>query len=187
MALTPRSPTLAVVVGLGLTTGLAGAQTLAASPDGQALLDAASHRAWSRCAEGLRWDGRGCQGQAALLTYNEALAAARARSEADGLSWRVPLVPELKHFGERLAHAPQPAVLAPAAPAGWYWTATARIDSEAVNPYAYRNVQRGATENHVDRLQVQVGWALDPRSGEARGDVPRRERLPVRLVRSTEP
>lgn len=178
-----------IVAGLGcsLLCGVAAAQTLAPSPDGRALVDAASHRAWSRCVEGMRWDGRGCQGQAALLTYKEALAAARSRSEAEGLPWRVPLAPELKHFGERLAREPQAAALAPAAPTGWYWTATARIDSEAVNPYAYRNVQRGATEGHTDRLVVQVGWAVDPRSGDARGDVPRRERLALRLVRSLEP
>jgi hypothetical protein len=181
---TPRTSALA---GLLLSCGLAGAQALVPSADGQELLDAAGHRAWSRCAEGMRWDGRGCQGRPALFTHAEALAMARSRSEAEGRAWRLPLVPELKHFGERLAHEPQAATLAPAAPQGWYWTGTVRIDSEAVNPFAYRNVQRGATETHVDRLVVQSGWALDPRSGETRGDMPRRERLPVRLVRSLTP
>lgn len=184
-AATPTA--VALALSLLLTVGPAAAQALSTSPDGQALLDGAAQRAWSRCVEGMRWDGRACQGEARRVTHAEALAAARARSEADGLPWRVPTVPELRHFGERLAHAAQPAALAPAAPAGWYWTSTARIDSEAVNPYAYSNVQRGATESHVDRLVVQVGWVVDPRSGETRGDMPRRERLPLRLVRSTEP
>lgn len=157
---------------------------LAASADGQELTDLASGHAWSRCVEGMRWDGRSCQGEAALFTLAEALAMARARSETSGLGWRVPRVPELKSFGERLAHAAQPGSLAPAAPAGWYWTSTVRIDSEAVNPYAYRSVQRGVTETRADRLVPQVGWAVDLRSGEARGDMPRRERLPLRLVRS---
>ncbi|MBV8035105.1 DUF1566 domain-containing protein [Roseateles sp.] len=158
---------------------------LVPSADGQELLDAANGRAWSRCVEGMRWDGRSCQGKPALFTHAEALAMARARSEAEGRAWRVPRVPELRHFGDRLAHAP--AALAPAGPAGWHWTSSARIDSEAANPYAYRNVQRGATGTPIDQLRVQVGWAVDPRNGEARGDMPRRERLPLRLVRGLAP
>lgn len=157
---------------------------LTLSADGQEVLDLAGGHAWARCVEGMRWDGRACQGEPAMFTLAEALAMARARSETSGRGWRVPRVPELKQFGDRLAHAPQPATLAPGAPAGWYWTSTVRIDSEAVNPYAYRNVQRGATETHADRLVPQVGWAVDPRSGDARSDMPRRERLALRLVRS---
>lgn len=187
MRTTSRSAALVIAAGLALAGGLAGAQTLVPSADGRELLDAAGRRAWARCVEGMRWNGSSCQGQPALFTHAEALAMARSRSEAAGRTWRVPQVPELKHFGERLAHAPQATTLAPAAPQGWYWTSSVRIDNEAVNPYAYRNVQRGATETHVDRLVVQLGWALDPRSGDARGDMPRRERLPVRLVRSLEP
>lgn len=157
---------------------------LTVSADGQELLDGAGGHAWARCVEGMRWDGRSCQGEAALFTLAEALAMARARSETSGKGWRVPRVPEIKRLGDRLTHAPQAATLAPAAPGGWYWTSTVRIDSEAVNPYAYRNVQRGATESHADRLVPQVGWAVDPRTGQARSDMPRRERLPLRLVRN---
>lgn len=175
---------LAALLAIGVATSSTAAESgLAPSADGRELLDAASGHAWSRCAEGMRWDGRGCQGKPALFTHAEALALARSRSEAEGRAWRVPRVPELKHFGERLAHAAQPALLAPSAPGGWYWTSSARIDSQAVNPYAYRNVQRGVTETQADRLVVQQGWAVDPRSGEARGDMPKRERLPLRLVR----
>ncbi len=185
----------ALALGAGLaahagdnTTRASGATSatpaLVPSADGLELVDAASQQAWARCVEGMRWDGRSCQGRPALFTHAEALAMARARSEAEGRAWRVPRVPELKRLGERLNHAAQPALLAPAAPAGWYWSSSARIDSEAVNPYAYRNVQRGATETQADRLRVQAGWAVDPRSGEARGDMPKRERLPLRLVRS---
>lgn len=180
-------PPKLVPVCLALACGLASAQALTPSADGRELLEAGGHHAWSRCVEGMRWDGRSCQGRPALFTHAEALAMARSRSEAEGQAWRVPQLRELKHFGEGLAHEPQAATLAPAAPQGWYWTGTVRIDSESANPYAYRNVQRGATETHVDRLIVQTGWALDPRSGETRGDMPRRERLPVRLVRSIGP
>lgn len=163
---------------------LAAEPGLVASADGQELLDAAAGHAWPRCAEGMRWDGRGCTGEPTLFTHAQALAQARSRSQAEGQAWRVPRVPELKHFGGRLAHAPRPDALTPSAPQGWYWTSTARIDSETVNPYAYRNVQRGVTETQTNRLVVQHGWAVDPRSGEARGDMPKRERLPLRLVRS---
>ncbi|CAM4134937.1 DUF1566 domain-containing protein [Roseateles saccharophilus] len=183
----PRSPVVLAAASLAIACGLAGAQAFAPSADGQELLDAAGQRAWARCVEGMRWDGRSCQGRPALFTHAEALAMARSRSAAEGRAWRVPQLRELKHFGEGLAHEPQAGTLAPAAPQGWYWTGTVRIDSESANPYAYRNVQRGATETHVDRLIVQTGWALDPRNGETRGDMPRRERLPVRLVRSVEP
>ena len=161
--------------------------SIMASEEGRELLDHASGHAWSRCVEGMHWDGRTCQGKPTLLTHREALAAARARSEADGVAWRVPRVPEFKHFAERLARAQRPAALAPAAPTGWYWTSSARIDSTTVNPYSYRNVQRGATESQADRLVPQSGWVVDPATGEARGDVAHRERLPLRLVRTLAP
>ena len=165
----------------------ASATGIVASEDGRELLDRASGQAWSRCVEGMHWDGRTCQGKPALVTHREALAAARARSEADGLQWRVPRVPEFKHFAERLGRAQRPATLAPAAPTGWYWTSSARIDSATVNPYSYRNVQRGVTESQANRLVPQAGWVLDPATGEARGDVAHRERLPLRLVRNLAP
>ncbi|MCE4553430.1 hypothetical protein [Pelomonas cellulosilytica] len=157
--------------------------TLVPGGDGRELVDAAAGLAWARCVEGMRWDGHTCRGEPALFTHAEALAMARSRSEADGLPWRVPRVPELKLFGERLARAADAAMLAPAAPAGWYWTGTAHIDREAVNPYAYSNVQRGVTQPQANRLVTQLAWAVDPRSREARGDMPRRERLALRLVR----
>lgn len=48
-------------------------------------------------------------------------------------------------------------------------------------------MQRGATEGRTDQLRVRLGWAVDPRNGDARGDMPKRERLPVRLVRGLAP
>ncbi|MEO6280529.1 DUF1566 domain-containing protein [Roseateles sp.] len=184
MRLTLLATLLAVVLPVRAAEPASASPGLVPAADGMELVDAASGQAWSRCVEGMHWDGRTCQGEAALFTHAEALAMARARSEAEGRAWRVPRVPEIKQFGGRLAHTPQPATLAPAAPAGWYWTSTVRIESEAVNPYAYRNVQRGATETQVNRLAVQVGWAVDARSGDVRGDMPKRQRLPLRLVRS---
>lgn len=160
---------------------------LQASADGQEVIDAAAGLAWSRCVVGMRWEGRGCVGEARLATHAEALGLARTRSEAEGRLWRVPRVTELKHFLDRLGHARDAAALAPAAPDGWYWTSSTRIESEAVNPYAYRNVERGATQRQVDRLVVQAGWAVRQPDGDARGDAAKREKLAVRLVRSLQP
>lgn len=160
---------------------------LVPSADGQELIDAAAGLAWARCAQGLRWDGRRCAGEAALATHAQALAFARARAQADGRPWRLPRVPELKHFFERLPLGKDPALQASAEPAGWYWTGTTRIDSEAVNPYAYRSVERGATQRQVDRLVVNTGWAVQQPGGALRGDMAKRETLAVRLVRPLSP
>jgi hypothetical protein len=159
---------------------------LVPSADGSELVDATANLAWSRCVEGMSWDGKRCTGEARLATHAEALSLARARSSADGRLWRVPRVVELKRLLERLAHGRDAAALMPAAPAGLYWTSTARIESEAVNINSYRNVERGATERQVDRLAVQQGWAVEQPGGAPR-DTPKREKLPVRLVRALEP
>ena len=116
---------------------------------------------------------------AAAETRAAALKLAQERYDASISEMRAQLAAQQAAIEAALA-----APAAPAAPAGWYWSSTVRIDSEAVNPYAYRNVQKGATETHADRLVPQVGWAVDARTGEARSDMPRRERLPLRLVRS---
>jgi hypothetical protein len=160
---------------------------LVPSADGQELIDAAAGLAWARCPQGQRWDGRRCAGQAVLATHAQALAFARAHSSAEGQAWRLPRVPELKHFFERLPLGGDAALLASAGPAGWYWTGTTRIEREAVNPYAYRNVERGATQRQVDRLVVNTGWAVQQPGGAVRGDMAKRETLAVRLVRPLQP
>ncbi len=160
---------------------------LVPSADGQELIDAAAGLAWARCPQGQRWDGRRCAGEAVLATHAQALAFARAHAQAEGQAWRLPRVPELKHFFERLPLGREAALLASAGPAGWYWTGTTRIESEAVNPYAYRNVERGATQRQVDRLVVNTGWAVQQPGGAVRGDMARRETLAVRLVRPLQP
>jgi len=160
------------------------APRLVPSADGRELIDTAAGLAWSRCLEGMRWDGAHCVGSPRLATHAEALAQARERGEAEGQPWRVPRVTELKRLVERLARGKDGQALAPAAPAGWYWTSTTRIESEAVNPYAYRNVERGATQRQVDRLVVQSGWAVEQPGANVRGDVSKRQKLQVRLVRT---
>ncbi|MDR7268277.1 hypothetical protein J2X20_000906 [Pelomonas saccharophila] len=178
--------TLALALGAPSLAAADEAARLVPSADGRELIDAAAGLAWSRCVEGMKWDGRRCSGEPVLATHAQALALARARSEAEGRSWRMPRVTELKRFFEHLARAQAAATLAPAAPKGWYWTGTTRIESEAVNPYSYRNVERGASQRQVDRLSVQQGWAVEQPGGAPR-DMAKREQLSVRLVRPLQP
>ncbi len=42
---------------------------------------------------------------------------------------------------------------------------------------------QGRTEDNTNRLDFLRGWAVNLTTGEAAGDVNRRSRLPVRLVR----
>ena len=172
------------------TPGAVMAQAAAAKPavsvDGRELIDAGAGLVWSRCVEGMAWDGLRCAGEIKLATHAEALALARARSEAEGRLWRVPRAQELKRLPEHLGNARQAAALLPDAPSGWYWTSTVRIESEAVNMYSYGNVQRGTTERQVDRLSPQTGWMVEQPGGAVR-DSPKREKRLVRLVRALAP
>jgi Protein of unknown function (DUF1566) len=156
------------------------------SVDGRELLDTSAGVAWSRCVEGMQWEGRRCNGEATLATHAQALALARARSAADGHLWRVPRVQELKRLHERLGTVQESALLMPDAPGGWHWSGTVRIESEAVNVYSYRNVERGTTQRQVDRLATQTGWAVEEPGGAVR-EMPKRQKLPVRLVRALTP
>jgi len=163
------------------------AARLVPSADGREWIDAAAGLAWTRCVQGMEWDGRRCVGEPVLATHAQALAFARAHAEADGRPWRLPRVIEFKHFLERFRPGKDAALQASMGPAGWYWTGSTRIESEAVNQYSYRNVQRGAAPGHVDRLAVQTGWAVEQPGGAASGDMARREKLAVRFVRALQP
>ncbi len=145
------------------------------SPDGAWVVDERARLAWARCAEGMHWNGATCTGRPALFTYGEAQARARQRGQAEGLRWRLPRVPELKRL------VAQQDALLPAAPRQWHWTGTASVNTARVNPYAYGNVERGGAGE--SRLSASQGWAVDMGSGDARGDVGRGTRLPLRLVR----
>jgi hypothetical protein len=45
---------------------------------------------------------------------------------------------------------------------------------------------RGRTNENTNRMAFLHGWAVNLTSGEARGDVTKRTKLPVRLVRPQE-
>ncbi|HEV6968542.1 MULTISPECIES: DUF1566 domain-containing protein [Roseateles] len=183
----PLALTLILLALAALPAAADEAPRLTPSADGRELIDPTAGLAWSRCVEGMDWDGRRCTGTPRLATHAEALAMGRARAGAEGRAWRVPRVTELRRLFERLAHGKSAESLAPAAPAGWYWTSTTRIESEKVNAYSYRNVERGLTQRQVDRLVVQSGWAVEQPGADVRGDVAKREKLAVRLVRTLDP
>jgi len=177
-----------LVCALVAHSALAGKQAqppdLVVSKDGTCVSDLRSKLAWSRCAEGMQWNGQTCAGEPHLVSHAEALSLARARSKADGLQWRVPRVKELQHLVSKAAHAgPREAVFFPASPADWHWTVSANIDVSPVNQYDYANIERGVTAQNANRMAFLHGWAVNAQSGVARGDVPKRTKLPVRLVR----
>jgi hypothetical protein len=188
--------TEATKVGLGLVLAVACCaaasaaepQVLAVSPDGFEVTDDKYGVAWARCAEGMQWSGKTCTGVALRLDHTQALAAAAARRKADGLSWRLPRVPELKRLAaqsEQLRHhEPRPF---PAAPADWYWSSSTTLDTSRVNPYAYGNISKGLTEQSATRISFLHGWAVHSTNGQTDGAVLKRSTLPVRLVRSLDP
>jgi len=66
----------------------------AVSADGNEVTDSAAHVTWRRCAEGLRWNGKACQGKLMKFTYHEARKRA-ADAAASGGAWRLPTRAEL--------------------------------------------------------------------------------------------
>lgn len=154
------------------------------SEDGAAVIDTQSRLAWSRCAEGAAWRSGACRGEALAVSYNEAASRAKSRANEEGVAWRLPTVHELKSLAERMhGMGARSSVLFPAAPDGWYWTSSVRVETGRVNQYDYTNAQRGLTEKNVNRVGYLHGWVVDVDAARARSDMPRREKVSVRLVR----
>ena len=157
---------------------------LVVSKDGTYVSDLRSKLAWSRCVEGMRRDGKTCVGEPQLASHAGALSLASARAKAEGLRWRVPRVKELQRLMSKAAQSAQGVVAVfPAAPPDWNWTASANIDAGPVNQYDYKNIERGVTEQNANRMAFLHGWAVNMQTGEARGNISKRTRLSVRLVR----
>ncbi|MDI1260502.1 DUF1566 domain-containing protein [Aquabacterium sp.] len=178
---------------LGLAFGLAwaGEPNTAArfSPteDGASVIDLQTTLVWSRCVEGMAWNGKSCKGKPKLANHAEAIMLAKSRKEAEGLSWRLPRAPELQKLAKWRASSPSlSAELFPAAPQDWYWSVTANVHSAPVNQYNYGNIQQGRTEGNANRMAFLHGWAVNSETGLARGDVAKSARLPVRLVRMSD-
>jgi hypothetical protein len=155
------------------------------SEDGASVIDRHSKLVWSRCVEGMQWNGRICSGEPKALNHGEATMLAKARKDAESVNWRLPRVPELQQLVNKKAGlVGLDPVLFPAAPRDWHWSATVVVDTTPVNQYSYGNVMQGLTNDNVNRLAFLHGWAVNLESGAARGDVTKRTKLHVRLVRT---
>lgn len=171
-------------LGLCATASIGGeaAPEWALSDDGAYIIHREARVAWPRCVEGMAWDGRRCTGAPLLLDRQEALALAQTRSRALGATWRLPHVKDLQQLASARASRSDGAALLPAASHAWCWSATAVVDTGRFNEYNYGNVARGLNKSNVNQLGFLHGWAVNTADGEARGDVPRRTKLSVRLV-----
>ena len=169
---------------LGFGVSAAEGPRFTLSEDGAAVIDVQTKLAWSRCVQGMTWHRGTCSGDALAVTYNEATTMAKFRATQEGMPWRLPTMQELKFLAERL-HGTNAgsATLFPAAPEGWYWTSSVRVETGRVNQYDYSNAQRGLTEKNVNRIGYLHAWVVDMDSVRARSDMPRREKVSVRLVR----
>ena len=155
------------------------------SEDGAHVIDTRARLAWPRCVEGMQWDGKTCTGKPLLLDRAEATALAAQRWKAEGLDWRLPRVPELQRLVDKGISPPglNPALF-PAAPGRWHWSSTSNVNAPRGNPYNYNTIMQGRAGDGAGQMALINGWAVDLSTGEARGDVARGSKLPVRLVRS---
>lgn len=155
------------------------------SEDGTLVIDKRSKVAWARCVEGTHWNGKTCEGLPLLFDRAEAMAAAAARSKAEGVAWRLPRANELRHLvNKRAIPSGVNPVLFPSSPGTWHWSSSTRVRTGSINAYNYGNVMQGSTGGTSSQLgSFRNGWAVDMATGEASGDVARSSRLPVRLVR----
>ena len=113
----------------GSSAPSASPEVLVASDDGTLIIDRRSRLAWTRCVEGMAWNGQTCTGQPRRMTYGEALALATARYKSEGVGWRIPRLTELRRFAGWDAASRY----FPGDPRDWTWTSTLRIDSVQSN------------------------------------------------------
>jgi hypothetical protein len=155
------------------------------SEDGAYVINPRAKLLWPRCVEGMQWSGKTCTGRPLLVDHAEAIALAATRSKAENVRWRVPRVTELQRLVDKTAKPPGlDRSLFPAAPREWHWSVTANVDTAQVNPYNYGSAMRARSKESTYQMAFLHGWAVDLTTGEARGDVTKRTKLPVRLVQS---
>lgn len=177
---------LAVLTSAGAgATDAPAPSSLVLSNDGTRVIDPRRGLTWPRCVEGMQWNGTTCIGEPLLMNHAEAIAWAGKRAKAEGVRWRLPRAADLRRLVNNSADPPGlDRVLFPAAPLDWHWALNASVDTSAVNPYDYGNIARGRTNENANHMAFLHGWAVNLKTGEARGDVVKRTKLPVRLVRS---
>ena len=162
-------------------TPAASAAPLQLSADGQLVIDLRAKLAWSRCAEGMEWNGKACSGTAEVFNYKQAMSYAAERSKAEGQRWRLPRVNEFKRLLERNTK-PQGLnpTLFPNAPRDWHWTATAAVNTQRINSYNYSQVDKSGS---LSGLTAQQAWAINTETLEATPDMGKGNALLLRLVR----
>lgn len=154
------------------------------SEDGVTVIDVRAQLVWPRCVEGMQWTGKTCTGTPLLLDRAEAAALATARWKADGVAWRLPRAAELQRLVNKSANPPGiDPQLFPAAPDLWYWSSTANVSGLRNNQYNYNTIRQSREGDSAGQMAMLNGWAVSLSTGEARGDVARTSKLPVRLVR----
>jgi hypothetical protein len=158
------------------------------SPDGAYVYDLRAGLAWPRCVEGMQWTGKTCTGKPLLLDRAEATALAANRWKAEGIGWRLPRAAELQRLVDKTANPPGLNTrFFPAAPDLWYWSSTANVSGlRATNQYNYNTIRQDRQGDSAGQMALLNGWAVSLSTGEARGDVARGSKLPVRLVRPLE-
>lgn len=188
--LRPARSLAAVVGGLWVLSAVASPQQQGSadwrvSDDGAYVIDVRAQLAWPRCVEGMQWNGTTCTGKPLLLDRAEATALATARWQAEGVAWRLPRAAELQRLVGKAAHnaAGADARLFPAAPDLWYWSSTANVSGVRGNQYNYNTIRQRREGDSAGQMALLNGWAVNMATGEARGDVARASKLPVRLVR----
>lgn len=188
--LRPARSLAAVVGGLWVLSAVASPQQKGSadwrvSDDGAYVIDVRAQLAWPRCVEGMQWNGTTCTGKPLLLDRAEATALATARWQAEGVAWRLPRAAELQRLVGKAAHnaAGADARLFPAAPDLWYWSSTANVSGVRGNQYNYNTIRQSREGDSAGQMALLNGWAVNMATGEARGDVARASKLPVRLVR----
>lgn len=188
--LRPARSLAAVVGGLWVLSAVASPQQQGSadwrvSDDGAYVIDVRAQLAWPRCVEGMQWNGTTCTGKPLLLDRAEATALATARWQAEGVAWRLPRAAELQRLVGKAAHnvPGADARLFPAAPDLWYWSSTANVSGVRNNQYNYNTIRQSREGDSAGQMALLNGWAVNMSTGEARGDVARASKLPVRLVR----
>lgn len=152
------------------------------SADGSQLLQRSTRLLWQRCVEGMRWTGRDCVGEPLWLDHGQAQARARQRAQAEGVSWRMPHLKELRQLAKLGATKGQPKLLS-ASTQGWVWSGTVPIEIRSVNAYNYSNIMQGVTGQNVNQMKFLHGWVVNTATAESRDDVLRRTPMLVHLVR----
>ena len=154
-------------------------------PQSQEVVDAATGLIWRRCVEGMYWTGDACAGDAQSMDWTQAQARARAMAHADAQAWKLPTLAQLKSLAAFARSQPAAfAPLFPQSPSGWYWSGSSSVNSAAVNPFDYGNVQRGVDGTNVNRISYRQAWAVEFGARDAQENMPRRSALHVRLVRA---